>query len=101
MGLPLGFLDRPTADKQSSFGLDLDATQPQGRLFTPWTRDLVVRSAVLGIRGVFGDEKVARRIAIARSCDAEFWVKNHRDDGDAETHRLRPWRGPSRIGEPQ
>jgi hypothetical protein len=66
---------------KSRFDLDLDAVQPHGRAFTPWARDLVVRSAVLGIRGGFSDEKVARRIAIARSRDAEFWAE-HDTDGD-------------------
>jgi hypothetical protein len=65
----------------SRFSLDLDAVQPHGRPFTPWARDLVIRSAVLGVRGVFSDEKVARRIAIARSRDAEFWAE-HDTDGD-------------------
>jgi hypothetical protein len=67
---------------KSRFSLDLDAEQPHGRIFTPWARDLVARSAVLGIRGVFSDEKVARRIAIARSRDAEFWGKHDPDDAD-------------------
>jgi hypothetical protein len=62
------------------FGLDLDAVQPHGRPFTRLARDLIVRSAVLGIRGVFSDEKVARRIAIARSRYAEFWAKHGLDD---------------------
>jgi hypothetical protein len=67
---------------RSRFSLDLDAVQPHGRIFTPWARDLVARSAVLGIRGVFSDEKVARRIAIARSRDAGFWAKHDPDDAD-------------------
>jgi hypothetical protein len=66
---------------KSRFYLDLDAVQSHGRIFTPWARDLVVRSAVLGIRGVFSDEKVVRRVAIARSRDAEFWAE-HDTDGD-------------------
>jgi hypothetical protein len=82
MGLPLGLLHGLNRDKQSSFGLDLDAVQPHGRPFTPWARDLVVRSAVPGIRGVFSDRKVARRISIARSRDAEFWARHDPDDAD-------------------
>jgi hypothetical protein len=39
-------------------------------------------SAVLGMRSIFSDEKVARRIATARSRDAEFWANNDPDDGD-------------------
>jgi hypothetical protein len=62
--------------RTSSLGLDLDALQAQGRLFTPWGRDLIMRSAFLGIRGVLSGEKVARRIAVARSRDAEFWAKH-------------------------
>jgi hypothetical protein len=76
---------------KSRFYLDLDAVQPHGRIFTPWARDLIVRSAVLRIRGVFSDEKVARRVAIARSRDAAFWAE-HDTDGDPvdlRTHRDR------------
>ena len=51
---------------QNRFGLDLDAVQPHGRPFTPWARDLIV----LGIRGVFAEAKVARRIGVAKARDA-------------------------------
>jgi hypothetical protein len=67
---------------QNRFGLDLDAVQPHGRPFTQWARDLIVRGAVLGIRGVFTEAKVARRIGIARSRDAKLWAKI--DAGDAD-----------------
>jgi hypothetical protein len=73
---------RVVAWLKNRFGLDLDGVQPHGRAFTPWARDLVVRGAVLGIRGVFTEEKVARRISIARSRDAKFWTKVDADDAD-------------------
>jgi hypothetical protein len=67
---------------QNRFGLDLDAIQPHGRPFTPWARDLIVRGAVLGVRGVFTEGKVARRIGVARLRDAKFWAKFDADDAD-------------------
>jgi hypothetical protein len=67
---------------RNRFGLNLDAAQPRGRPFTPWARDLIVRGAVLGVRGVFTEAKVARRIGTARSRDAKFWAKIDADDAD-------------------
>jgi hypothetical protein len=67
---------------RNRFSLDLDSPQPHGRPFTPWARDLVVRGAVLGVRGVFTEAKVARRIGMARSRDAKFWAKIDADDAD-------------------
>jgi hypothetical protein len=64
------------------FSLDLDAVQPHGRPFTPWARDLIVRGAVLGVRGVFDEGKVRRRIGTARSSDAKFWAEIDADDAD-------------------
>jgi hypothetical protein len=63
---------RVVAWLRNRFGLNLEAVQPHGRAFTPWARDLIVRGAVLGVRGVLTEAKVARRIGIARARDAKF-----------------------------